>query len=512
MTKPNIVFIFSDDHAFQAIGACESWLQDFMREQNITPHLDSLATEGAVFNRCYCGNSICAPSRATVLTGTHCHINGVTTLDHDFDTTQTQFPPLMQAAGYQTAIVGKWHLNNAVPVGFDYWEILPGQGHYYQPDFITPAGTHQRQGYATDITTDLALDWLDTERDKDAPFLLMLHHKAPHRTWQPPLHYLNYLDDVTVPEPPNLRDDYANRSSAAAQHEMGIMDHMIMDYDLKVEPLRPDWPKDDEGTPKPPWNLERMTPEQIDAWEAAYGPKNGAFLAAELSGDDLLQWKYQRYMKDYLRCIKSLDDNVGRVLNYLDEAGLRENTLVVYSSDQGFYLGEHGWFDKRWMYEESFRMPFLARWPAACPPGGSVNALAQNIDFAPTFLELAGVPVPEEMQGVSIAPLLRGETPSDWRKSLYYHYYMFPAEHRVARHRGVRTDRYKLIHYYQTDEWELFDLESDTMEMVSLYDDPDYASVRDEMKIELQRIREQYDDLGLDPEVERQRAACNPLG
>ena len=495
MAKPNIVFIFSDDHGFQAIGACKSWLQPFMRENNITPHLDSLATDGAVFNRCYCGNSICSPSRATVLTGKHSHKNGVTRLSSDFDSSQLQFPELLQDAGYQTALVGKWHLPNSKPVGFDYWEILPGQGSYYQPDFITPDGTRRREGYATDITTDLALDWLKEERDQDAPFMLMLHHKAPHRTWQPPLHYLNYLDDVTVPEPLNLRDTYENRASAAAAHEMGIMEHMLVDYDLKVEPVRPDWPIGKDGKPETPWNVSRMTSEQLDAWEAAYGPKNEEFREANLSGQDLLKWKYQRYMKDYLRCIKSIDDNVGRVLDYLDEAGLSDNTLVIYSSDQGFFLGEHGWFDKRWMYEESFRMPFLARWPAVCKPGTVVDALSQNIDFAPTFLDIAGVPVPEEMQGVSMMPLLLGETPSTWRKSLYYHYYMFPAEHSVARHRGVRTDRYKLIHYYELEEWELFDLENDTMEMVSVYADPAYASVVSDMKQELDRIRAHYDDL-----------------
>ncbi|MBT3294704.1 MAG: sulfatase [Verrucomicrobia bacterium] len=494
MKQPNILFIFSDDHAFQAIGAHQSWLQDFVSAQEITPHLDSLARDGAVFERCYCGNSICAPSRATVLTGKHSHKNGVTDLDSDFDASQVQFPALMQAAGYQTAMVGKWHLNNATPVGFDYWDILPGQGHYYQPDFITPDGTRRVEGYATDITTDLALEWLDAGRDKASPFMLMLHHKAPHRTWQPPLHYLHYLDDVTVPEPPNLRDTYANRASPASQHEMGIMDHMLLDYDLKVEPTREAWPVGADDQPEPPWNVTRMTPTQLDAWEAAYGPKNQMFRESELSGDALLQWKYQRYIKDYLRCIKSLDDNVGRVLAYLEREGLAENTLVIYSSDQGFYLGEHGWFDKRWMYEESFRMPFLARWPARCPAGQTVNALAQNIDFAPTFLDVAGADIPDEMQGVSLLPLLEGETPSEWRKHLYYHYYMFPAEHSVARHRGVRTDRYKLIHYYQTGEWELFDLERDGFEMKNLYADAAYASVRDDLKQDLDSLRTSLDD------------------
>ena len=477
---PNILFIFTDDHAVQSIGAYGSKI-------NKTPHVDRLAKEGVVFDRCFCCNSICAPSRAAVLTGKHSHMNGLMTNDDEFDGSQQTFPKLLQKAGYQTAIIGKWHLESD-PTGFDYWEILPGQGNYYNPDFIAAAGTKRYTGYVTDITTDLALDWLKKERDPNKPFLLMCQHKAPHRNWSPGPNHLTLYDDVTIPEPPTLFDDYANRSPVLKENEMTIAGHLTYDYDLKVTGSKE---KDLLGRTLRNGDLNRMTPEQRAKWDAAYGPKNAEFEKNPPTGKDLVRWKYQRYIKDYLRCVASVDDNVGRLLDYLDQSGLAGNTIVIYSSDQGFYLGEHGWYDKRWMYEESFRMPFLIRWPGVAKPGARTSALAQNIDFAPTFLDAAGLPAPPDVQGRSLKPLLGGKVPADWRRSLYYHYYE-QGGHNVPRHEGVRTDRCKLIHYYDTDEWEFFDLDKDPREMKSVLSDPDYAAKVAELKAELERLKKEY--------------------
>lgn len=477
--RPNILFIFSDDHAVQAIST-------FGSKINKTPNIDRIADEGIALERCFCCNSICAPSRAAVLTGKHSHMNGLMTNGDLFDGTQSTFPKLLQGAGYQTALIGKWHLRSD-PTGFDYWQILPGQGNYYNPDFIGPNGEVRCTGYATDITTDLALDWLSKERDPDKPFLLMCQHKAPHRTWAPGSKHLTMYDDVTIPEPPTLFDDYAGRIAALKDNEMEIARHMMMEYDLKVAGSEV---KDVLGRAFKNPELRRMTPGQRARWGAAYEPKNEAFRKAHLTGKDLVRWKYQRYIKDYLRCVASVDDSVGRLLDYLDRTGLAENTLVVYSSDQGFYLGEHGWYDKRWMYEESFRMPFVARWPAVIKPGTRTRALAQNIDFAPTFLEAAGVGVPQEIQGRSLMPLFRGDA-GPWRKSLYYHYYEH-GEHNVPRHEGVRTDRYKLIHYYDIDEWELFDLDRDPQELRSIYNDAATHDIRRRMHAELEGLRKLY--------------------
>ncbi len=479
--RPNILFIFSDDHAYQAISAYGSKI-------NQTPNIDRIGAEGAILDNCYCCNSICAPSRATVLTGKHSHANGLRTNGNRFDGGQQTVAKLMQEAGYQTAMIGKWHLKTD-PTGFDHWEILPGQGSYYNPDFRgSSEGKKRYTGYVTDITTDLALDWLEQKRDKDKPFMLMCQHKAPHRTWSPGPKHLNMYDDVTIPEPSNLFDDYANRSSSLKKNEMSIAGHLIYPYDLKLTGSKR---KDALGRNFANPELKRMTPEQKQRWMEAYGPKNEAFAKAELKGKELVRWKYQRYVKDYLRCVASVDDNVGRLLDYLDSNGLAENTLVIYSSDQGFYLGEHGWYDKRWMYEESFRMPFLARWPGVIKAGSRSSRLAQNIDFAPTFLSATNQSVPDDMQGVSLLPLLEGKKPSGWRKSIYYHYYE-KGEHNVPRHYGVRTERYKLIHYYDLGEWELFDLENDPREMKSLYADPAYESVREELLAELRKLEKQY--------------------
>ncbi|MCA9001884.1 MAG: sulfatase [Planctomycetes bacterium] len=480
--RPNILFLFTDDHSTAAIGAYGSKI-------NQTPQLDRLASEGMVFDRMYCTNSICAPSRAVILTGKHSAANGVRDNGDIFDGGQVTFPKLLREAGYTTAMIGKWHLKTD-PTGFDFWEVLPGQGQYYQPEFLTPGGKVQYQGYVTDITTDLALNWLDEARDKTKPFLLMCQHKAPHRTWMPGPDHLNLYDDVTIPEPATLFDDYSTRSAAASMQEMEIDRHMFMDYDLQVPPQGgqtatqgPDsWA---EGI------RQRMTPEQRANWDAAFDGENEAFLAAGLEGDDLVRWKYQRYMKNYLRCVASVDDNIGRVLDYLEESGLAENTIVVYSSDQGFFLGEHGWYDKRWMYEPSLRMPFIVRWPGVVRGGTRNGDLGQNVDFAPTFLAAAGVEVPADMQGHSLVPLLQGEHPADWRDEIYYEYFEVGI-HAVEPHRGVRTDRYKLMHMHRIDEWELYDLETDPEELSNRIDDPELAEVKADLMVRLERLRKQY--------------------
>ncbi|NUM54226.1 MAG: sulfatase [Candidatus Hydrogenedentes bacterium] len=477
---PNILFVFSDDHALQAIGAYGSRI-------NQTPNIDRIAREGALFLRNSCGNSICAPSRATVLTGKHSHANGMRSNADTFNGDQTTFPKLLQHAGYATALIGKWHLVTD-PTGFDHWEILPGQGTYYNPDFIGPAGKRRIEGYVTDIITDLAIDWLDRGRDPDKPFLLMCQHKAPHRTWAPGPKHLTLYEDVSIPEPPSLFDDYANRAPVLAGNEAMIGKHLMFDYDLKVPGLNT---PDALGRDMKNGETERMTPEQKARWDVAYGPSNEAFLKQNPQGDDLVRWKYQRYIKDYLRCVASVDDNVGRLLNYVDEKGLAENTIVVYSSDQGFYLGEHGLYDKRWMYRESLAMPLLVRWPGQVKPGTRVERLTQNIDYAPTFLEAAGLVPPADMHGRSLVPLLKGQTPSDWREAIYYHYYEV-GEHNVPRHEGVSTERYKLIHYYDADQWELFDLDKDPGEMRSVYGDSAYAKVVSEMKQRLADLKRTY--------------------
>jgi len=481
---PNIIFAFADDHAFQAIGAYGGRLAAL----DPTPNIDRLASQGMRFDAAFVTNSICAPSRAVIQTGLHSHLNGVMTNIEQFDGSQVTFPKLLQGAGYQTAMVGKWHLKSE-PVGFDYWEVLPGQGVYYNPQFQTPAGNVQAEGYVTDLITDKALGWLD-RRDPGKPFMLMYQHKAPHREWQPGPDHLTTYAAVNIPEPESLFDDYAGRTTAAAAQEMEIDRHMTFGYDLKLWPntFRPD-----EGLTRAVENFRtRMTGEQRSAWDAAYGPIAAEFYAAKLSGDDLVRWKYQRYMQDYLASIKSVDDNLGRLLQYLEANDLADNTVVIYSSDQGFYLGEHGWFDKRWMYEESFRTPLVVRWPGVVRAGSVNTDLVQNLDFAETFLDLAGVAVPDHMQGLSLLPLLRGERPSDWRDALYYQYYEYPGTHAVQRHYGVRTDRYKLIHYYLIDEWELFDLESDPHEMTSVYNRPDYTEVRRALEVRLAKLRMQY--------------------
>ena len=478
--KPNILFIFSDDHATQAVSAYGGILKDVAP----TPHLDSIAKEGMLFKRCMVTNSICGPSRATILTGKYSHLNGFMTNEATkFDGTQQTFPKLLQKVGYQTSVIGKWHLGSK-PTGFDHWEVLPGQGSYYNPDFITPKGKIQVEGYCTDVITDKAVKWLDEQRDKSKPFMLMMQHKAPHREWSPSLKYLNVFDDVTIPEPDTLFDAYEGRGRAAKDQDMTIHKTMELSGDLKVEGY--------DKKKKLARKLKRMTPAQLKMWNAAYGPKNAKLHEDKPQGKDLVRWKYQRYLKDYLRCIKSVDDSVGRVMQYLKDNGLEKNTIVIYSSDQGFYLGEHGWFDKRFMYDESYRTPLLVKWPGNTKPGSVNHDLVSNLDFAETFLELAGIVHPKDMQGASLVPLLKGEKPSDWRKTHYYHYYEYPGWHMVQRHEGAYDGRYKLMYFYDIDEWELYDLHSDPKEMKNQFNNPEYASEVKRMKEELSKLRAQH--------------------
>ena len=492
--RPNILFLFSDDHAIKAISAYGGPLAQVAP----TPNMDRLAREGAIFRNSFCANSICGPSRATILTGKHSHMNGFMRNGNDFDQGQWTVSKAMQKAGYNTAVIGKWHLKSN-PVGFDHWEIFPGQGNYYNPVFIQMDGSRKKfEGYATDLTTDKALQWLKG-RDDSKPFFLMCQHKAPHRTFAPALRHLGAFDDVTIPEPDSLFDDYSGRSETLAKNEMEIDRHFDWAYDAKV---RKDErgsvtlpPPDRYGTPE----YNRMTPEQKLQWDAYFAPRNQAFLedfaAGKLSHADLVRWKYRRYMRNYLSTVKAVDESVGRMLDYLDESGLAENTVVIYSSDQGFYLGEHGWYDKRWMFEESFRMPFLIRWPDKIEAQSSFEHLIQNIDYAPTFLQIAGAEIPAEVQGRSMVPLFESASPEaqkPWRESLYYAYYEV-GEHAVPQHFGVRTDRHKLIYFPGTDEWNLFDLQRDPHEMLSVYGDTDYQDVQKHLHGEFARLRSEYE-------------------
>lgn len=484
----NIIYIMTDDHSFQTISAYGS-------EYIQTPNLDRLANEGLLFSNSFVTNSISGPSRACLLTGKFSHKNGFRTNSDKFDGSQQTFPKLLQQAGYQTAIVGKWHLSSE-PTGFDYWNILPGQGEYYNPDFIEMGENKRIEGYATDITTQLATDWIGN-RDQNKPFCLLLHHKAPHRTWMPDTTHLGMYEDTVFPIPETFYDTYEGRT-AAAQQRMSIDKDMDLVYDLKMyDPQNRSQLLQTRLMKAGIDRLERMTPGQRARWDAHYQPIIDQFVANPPAGKALAEWKYQRYMRDYLACIQSLDENIGALLDYLEKNNLLDNTLIVYTSDQGFYMGEHGWFDKRFMYEESLRTPLLMRMPERFNRRGTVTEMVQNIDHAATFLELAGVNVPADIQGQSIVPLLRNEKPDGWRQSIYYHYYEYPDEHAVKRHYGVRTDRYKLIHFYDDiDEWEFFDLETDPHEMNNSINNPAYKKQIDELKAELIRLQQQYDDNG----------------
>lgn len=439
---PNILYIMSDDHAAHAIGCYGSRI-------NQTPNIDRLASGGMRFENCFCTNALCAPSRAAILTGKYSHVNGLRTNRDTFDGSQQTYPKLLQRAGYQTAVIGKWHLVSD-PTGFDYWNILPGQGIYHNPVFIEMGQKKKHEGYVTDLITQFSIDYLNS-RDKSRPFCLVCQHKAPHRSWNPDNRHADLYEGVDIPEPETFNDDYSNRSSAAAEADMRIATTLNRE-DLKMDP-----------------------------------PQG-------LSEAELKHWKYERFIKDYLRVIASLDDNIGRLLDYLDQEGLAEDTIVVYTSDNGFFLGDHGWFDKRFMFEESLRMPFVVRYPREIRPGAVDDHLAINVDFAPTFLDYAGVPIPDDMQGRSLRPLFKGNKPKDWRESIYYEYYEYPDAHRVRPHYGVRTSDFKLIHYIggtpnPIDEWELFDLRKDPHEMCSVYGLPEYADIQAKLRTELDRLR-----------------------
>jgi len=469
-SRPNILFIMSDDHAWQAVSAYGE-----KRHLIDTPNIDRLAKEGIRFDRCMVPNSLCGPARASIITGTYSHINGFYNNSNSrFDGSQITYPKLLQQAGYQTAMIGKWHLETD-PTGFDHWEILPGQGIYYNPQMIRDGKRVKHEGYATDIITDLSLDWLK-QRDPSKPFMLLCWQKAPHRIWEPALRDLDFDHDRQYALPDNLHDDYSGRGKAEHDQNMMIATTMRLNEDCKLTA-----PKD-------------LNPEQKKIWDAYYNPRNEAFLKQNLSGNALVEWKYNRFMHDYLGCIKGVDDNVGRILKYLDDSGLATNTIVIYSSDQGFFLGEHGWFDKRWIFQESARTPLLVRWPGVIKPGSVSGKIVSSLDFAETFLQTAGVAIPDRMQGSSLLPLLQGENPADWRTGFYYHYYEYPADHHVRPHYGVITDRYTLTHFYtpDVDYWELFDRDEDPEEMKSVFGDPAYAKVQADLLQEVTRLRAQY--------------------
>jgi arylsulfatase A-like enzyme len=491
--RPNILFIMSDDHAYQAISAYDNTLTE-------TPNIDRIAKEGMLFTNACVTNSICAPSRAVILTGKHSHINGKVDNHFPFDTTQVTFPQILQKEGYQTAMFGKLHFGNN-PKGFDQFKILNGQGTYHAPDFFTKnEGKINVKGYTTDIITQMTLDWLDTERDKEKPFLLMYFHKAPHREWfMAPRHQEEYLAKK-FPEPATLFDDFKTRGAAAKTAEMNLVDHMNWAGDSKIYPEV----MDELGIPQYlHWDksaftheYKRMTPEQKASWDKNYGPMNEAFKKkyASMSEKELMQWRYQRYMQDYLGSIAAVDEGVGKVLNYLDNNQLKDNTLVIYTSDQGFYLGEHGWFDKRFAYNESFKTPLLIRWPNMIKPGITNDEMVQNLDFAQTILEAAGIVPPSDMQGESLMPVFKGEK-QKVRDAAYYHYYEYPSIHQVKRHYAIVTKKYKLIHfYYDVDEWELYDREKDPTEVNNVYDDPAYADIVTQLKEELKQLRIKYKD------------------
>lgn len=490
--RPNIVFIFTDDHAPHAIGAYDGWLKSV----NPTPQIDKLAQDGMLFVNSFCTNSICGPSRAVIQTGKHSHKNGFMNNGNSFDWNQQTFPKLLQKAGYQTAIYGKSHLKGT-PQGFDSWAVLPGQGLYYNPDMITEKGQVMIEGYSTDIVTDMAVEFMKEKRDADKPFMLMVQHKAPHRNWMPALRHLHLYDDIEIPEPATLFDEYRDNAPPARHQELEIDRHMHLNFDLFVD-LTADFDEASAGEGRFDRsafrNMARMTPEQLKTWRAAYGPKDAAFHAANLTGKDLVRWKFQRYAKNYLRCIKGVDESVETIRNTLEELGLDENTIVIYSSDQGFYVGDHGWFDKRWMYEESLKMPFIVSWPGVTKPGSKTLKMVQNLDYAQTFLDIAGAAQPDDMQGLSLVPLLKGGNPDDWRKSIYYHYYEYPSVHMVPRHNGIRTNRYKLMHFYQFDEWEFYDLKADPDEYTNLYENAEYQALIKRMKNQLKNLEKDYED------------------
>ncbi|MCP9747053.1 sulfatase [Lacihabitans sp. CS3-21] len=491
--RPNIVFIMSDDHAYQAISAYDKRLTQ-------TPNIDRIAKEGMLFSNACVTNSICAPSRAVILTGKHSHLNGKIDNYFPFDTTNITFPQILQQNGYQTAMFGKLHFGNN-PKGFDEFKILPDQGDYYNPDFITKKeGKKKFTGYVTDLITDITLNWLKNERDEEKPFFLAYLHKAPHREWLPAeRHFKEYLKK-TFPEPATLFDNYEGRGRASKEQEMNLLTHMNWAGDSKITPENMDklGIKESHAYDKRNYNatIGRMNPEQRKAWDEAYGKMNEEFIKKfpTMTDKEKMQWRYQRYMQDYLGSIAAVDDGVGQVMDFLKKNNLDENTIVVYTSDQGFYLGEHGWFDKRFIFDESFKTPLLVKWPGVIKAGSKNSQMVQNLDFAQTFLEAAGIKSPADMQGESLIPIFKGQG-KNFRDAAYYHYYEYPSVHMVKRHYGIVTEKYKLVHfYYDIDEWELYDRVNDKSEMKNVYNDPKYATVKAELHKKLAALRVKYKD------------------
>jgi len=488
--RPNVIYIMSDDHDNDAISA-------YSKKFISTPNIDRLAKEGMKFNRTFVGNSICSPARATLLTGQHSHKNGVKDNFTRFDSTKTTIAHLLSNAGYQTAVIGKWHLHS-YPRGFTYWKILPGMGQYFDTRIISMNGdTTTEKGYASETLTDDAIQWLD-QRDRTKPFVLLFHHKAPHRNFVPALKWLEQFHTKHFPEPPTLYSDTTGHGSAWHIQTMGILPVMKLCGDLKVDPeyikdipeLKPD--ADDIAT----YNaiMRRMPDDQRARFKEIYAERGKILQEKKPSGKELLKYKYQWYMQDYLACVASVDESVGRILEYVDKNKLANTTAIIYTSDQGFYLGENGWFDKRFAYDVSMQTPLLVRWPGHVKPNSVSNALVQNIDFAPTILDIAGVKPPASMQGMSIKPLLTGNRNRLERKYLYYHYYEFSKDHTVIPHVALRSDRYKLIYFYTVNEWEFYDLQNDPSEQRNLIHSPKYQSTIDKLKVDLNKLRDDYDD------------------
>ena len=485
--RPNIIFIMTDDHATQAMSCYGGNLIE-------TPNMDRIADEGMRFDNCYATNALSGPSRACILTGKFSHKNGFTDNASKFDGSQLTFPKVMRENGYATGVVGKWHLISK-PQGFDHWSILLGQneqGNYYKPVFYENGTVVNEDGYVTDVITDKAIEFIDDVHD-EKPFMLMLHHKAPHRNWMPAPRHLGIFNDTVFPEPETLFDDYEGRGEAARSQDMNIENTLDDEWDLKLltreEILAGDNRLHDVYI--------RMPEEVQHKWDSVYAPRIAEYRSGKLQGDELVRWKYQQYMRDYLATAMSVDESIGRVMEYLEEIGELDNTVIVYTSDQGFFLGEHGWFDKRFMYEECLRMPFVIRYPKMIKAGSTSKAICMNVDFGPTFLDLAGIEVPSEMQGRSFRKVLekKGRIPAGWREAAYYHYYEYPAEHSVKRHYGIRTSDCKLIHFYNDiDQWEMYDMKADPQEMRNVYDDPAYAGKRAQMHRILEQVQQEYED------------------
>ncbi|WP_205510689.1 sulfatase family protein [Longitalea arenae] len=483
--RPNIIFIMADDHAYQAVSAYGSRLIQ-------TPNIDRIGREGAIMKNGFVTNSVCSPSRAVILTGKYSHVNGLRDNGTYFNGAQQTLPKILRANGYHTAIVGKWHLWSE-PTGFDHWNILPAQGHYYNPPFIKMGKDTAYKGYVTDVITDLALQWID--QHKKGPFFLMLHHKAPHRNFMPPLKYLHKYDNTAFPLPHNFYDDYRNRPALQRQ-QITVAHDLDIRYDSKIPCDTCAVTKINDWAPAEyQREIERLTAAERRQWDSVYQLEYEQFKKIHDSAS-LVKFQFRRYMEDYLRCILSVDDNVGRVLDYLDKHGLAENTIVIYTSDQGFYLGEHGLYDKRFMYDESFRTPMVIRYPAKIRPKQQVNAFTLNLDIAPTLLDYAGISIPADMQGASMQPLLQKGKAPGWRKEIYYHYYELSFG--LTRHYGIYTGRYKLMHFYNPiNAWELYDLKKDKQEMNNLYDNPKYAKIVQQLKTRLRRLQQHYkDDIG----------------